>query len=275
MLIDSHCHLNYPGIVEDQAGVIDRARAAGVTGMLGISTKRHEWADVIAIAEVHPDIWASVGIHPHEADAHPDIDTDDLVAAARHPRVVAIGETGLDYYSDKSDRERQRSSFRSHIAASRETQLPLIVHTRDAEADTHEMLADEMGKGAFPGVIHCFTASQDFANKALALGFYISLSGIEGRPACGSQRATGADASHPDGGNLGDAQPGSRNNDIQWLGCNGCHQLPNLAEVANPGREQAVCAGIGIGPQAHDDLAKTFFAAQHTFGAPDQNCPSP
>ena len=178
MLIDSHCHLNYPGIVEDQAGVIDRARAAGVTGMLGISTKRHEWADVIAIAEAHPDIWASVGIHPHEADAHPDIDTDDLVAAARHPRVVAIGETGLDYFYDKSDRDRQRSSFRSHIIASRETQLPLIVHTRDAEADTYALLSDEMGKGAFPGVIHCFTASQDFADKALALDFYISLSGI-------------------------------------------------------------------------------------------------
>ena len=178
MLIDSHCHLNYPGIVEDQAGVIARARAAGVTGMLGISTKRHEWAEVIAIAEANPDIWASVGIHPHEADAHPDIDTADLVLAAQHPRVVAIGETGLDYHYDKSDRERQRASFRSHITASRETQLPLIVHTRDAEADTHAMLAEEMGKGAFPGVIHCFTASQDFADKALALGLYISLSGI-------------------------------------------------------------------------------------------------
>ncbi len=178
MLVDSHCHLNYPGIVEDQAGVIERARAAGVTGMLGISTKRHEWSEVIAIAEQHPDIWASVGIHPHEADAHPDIDTADLVTAAAHLRVVAIGETGLDYYYDKSDRERQRRSFRSHIAASRETQLPLIVHTRDAEADTYEMLAEEMGKGAFSGVIHCFTASQDFADKALALGLYISLSGI-------------------------------------------------------------------------------------------------
>lgn len=178
MLIDSHCHLNYPGIVEDQAGVIARARAAGVTGMLGISTKRREWADVIAIAEAHADIWASVGIHPHEADAHPDIDTADLVAAAAHPRVVAIGETGLDYYYDKSDRDRQKSSFQSHIVASRETQLPLIVHTRDAEADTHALLTEEMGKGAFPGVIHCFTASQDFADKALALGLYISLSGI-------------------------------------------------------------------------------------------------
>jgi TatD DNase family protein len=178
MLIDSHCHLNYPGLVEDQDGVLTRARAAGVAGMLGIATKRHEWADVIAIAERETDVWATIGIHPHEADAHPDLDTADLVAAAAHPKVVGIGETGLDYYYDHSDRDRQRASFRSHIAASRETGLPLIVHTRDAEADTADILREEMGKGAFPGVIHCFTASADFARIALELGFYISLSGI-------------------------------------------------------------------------------------------------
>lgn len=178
MLIDSHCHLNYPGLVEDQAGVLARARAAGVGGMLGIATKRHEWADVVAIAEAQPDVWATIGIHPHEADAHPDIDTAALVEAARHPKVVGIGETGLDYYYDHSDRDRQRTSFRGHIAASRETALPLIVHTRDAEADTADILREEMGKGAFPGVIHCFTASADFGRIALELGFYISLSGI-------------------------------------------------------------------------------------------------
>jgi TatD DNase family protein len=178
MLIDSHCHLNYPGLVEDQAGVIARARAAGVTGMLGISTKKREWADVIAVAERHPDVWATVGIHPHEADAHVEIDTAALLAAAAHPRVVGIGETGLDYYYDHSDRAQQQRSFRSHIAAARDTGLPLIVHTRDAEADTAAILRDEMGKGAFPGVIHCFTASRGFAETALELGFYISLSGI-------------------------------------------------------------------------------------------------
>jgi TatD DNase family protein len=178
MLIDSHCHLNYPGLVEDQQGALDRARAAGVTGMLAISTKEREWADVTAIAAREADVWATVGIHPHEADTHADVDTAKLVAAAAHPKVVGIGETGLDYYYDKSDRERQKRSFVSHIAASRDTGLPLVVHTRDAEADTHAIMAEEMGKGAYPAVIHCFTASADFAEKALALGCYISLSGI-------------------------------------------------------------------------------------------------
>lgn len=178
MLVDSHCHLNYPGIVEDQAGVIDRARAAGVGTMLAISTKVAEWDDVIGVADRHADIWASVGIHPHEADGHSDIGAARLIDAARHPRVVAIGETGLDYHYDRSDRDQQRASFRAHIAAARATQLPLIVHTRAAEADTAAILADEMGQGRFTGVIHCFTASAAFAEQALALGFYISLSGI-------------------------------------------------------------------------------------------------
>jgi len=178
MLVDSHCHLNYPGIVEDQAGVIDRARAAGVGTMLAISTKVAEWDDVIGVADAHPDIWASVGIHPHEADGHSEIGAARLIKAARHPRVIAIGETGLDYHYDHSDRDQQRASFRAHIAAARATQLPLIVHTRAAEADTAAILADEMGQGRFTGVIHCFTASAAFAEQALALGFYISLSGI-------------------------------------------------------------------------------------------------
>ena len=178
MFIDSHCHLNYRGLVEDQPAVIARARAAGVSGMLNISTRESEWDDVLAPATAHPDIWASVGIHPHEADSHAHIDTAKLVARASDPNVVAIGESGLDYYYDHSDRVRQQASFRSHIAAARDTGLPLIVHTRDAEDDTYDIMADEMGKGKYTGVIHCFTASQDFAEKALGLGFYISLSGI-------------------------------------------------------------------------------------------------
>lgn len=178
MFADSHCHLNYKGLIEDQAGVIARARAAGVGAMLNISTRESEWDAIVATAEGDPQIWASIGIHPHEADAHPDIDTAKLVAKARHPKVIGIGETGLDYYYDHSDRARQRASFRAHIAAARDTGLPLIVHTRDAEQDTAEILADEMGKGAFPGVIHCFTASGEFADKALELGLYISISGI-------------------------------------------------------------------------------------------------
>lgn len=178
MFVDSHCHLNYKGLVEDQAGVIARAGAAGVTTMLNISTREREWADVVGVAETCPNIWASIGIHPHEADSHPDVDMAKLVAASVHPKVVAIGETGLDYYYDHSDRARQRDSFRSHISAARATGLPLIVHTRDAEADTAEILADEMGRGAFTGVIHCFTASRAFAQIALKLGLYISISGI-------------------------------------------------------------------------------------------------
>jgi TatD DNase family protein len=178
MLVDSHCHLNYKGLREDQAGVIDRARAAGVGTMLGISTRAGEWDEVVALADAHPDIWATIGVHPHEADSHPDTDAARLIEAARHPKVIGIGETGLDYFYDHSDRERQRASFRAHIAASRETRLPLIVHTRDAEEDTAAILRDEMTAGVFPGVIHCFTASAAFAEQALALGFYISLSGI-------------------------------------------------------------------------------------------------
>ncbi len=178
MLVDSHCHLNYEKLVERQGEVLAAARAAGVTTMLNISTREREWGDIIATAEREPDVWASIGIHPHEADQHPDVDTAKLIEAAAHPRVIGIGETGLDYYYDHSDRAQQQRSFRAHIAASRETGLPLIIHTRDAEEDTHAILADEMGKGAFPALIHCFTASDDFADKVLALGLSISISGI-------------------------------------------------------------------------------------------------
>ena len=178
MLIDSHCHLNYKGLVEDQQNVLERARAAGIDLMLNIATRESEWDAVLATAEQQPDVWATVGIHPHEADEHPHIDTAKLIERAAHPRVVGIGETGLDYYYDHSDRVRQQNSFRAHIAASRATGLPLIVHTRDAEEDTLAILRDEMGQGSYPGVIHCFTASGAFADAALDLGFYISISGI-------------------------------------------------------------------------------------------------
>ncbi|WP_019052142.1 TatD family hydrolase [Sphingobium xenophagum] len=178
MLIDSHCHLNYKGLIEKQQNVLERARASGIDLMLNIATRESEWDAVLDTAIRAPDVWATVGIHPHEADEHPHIDTAKLVARAAHPRVVGIGETGLDYYYDHSDRDRQRSSFRSHIVAARETGLPLIVHTRDAEEDTLAVMRDEMGKGAYTGVIHCFTASGAFADAALELGFYISISGI-------------------------------------------------------------------------------------------------
>ncbi len=178
MLIDSHCHLNYKGLVEDQQGVIARARASGVTGFLNISTRQREWADIIGLAERESDVWASVGVHPHEADAHADLGAAALLEAAAHPRVIAIGETGLDYYYDHSDRAVQRALFRTHIGVARKTGLPLIIHTREAEDDTDAIIAEEMGKGAFPALIHCFTASADFARKMLELGLTISLSGI-------------------------------------------------------------------------------------------------
>ena len=178
MLIDSHCHLNYKGLIEDQAAVLERARAAGVTGFLNISTRQSEWEAIVATAAREPDVWASVGIHPHEADAHPDLGAQALIDAAAHPRVVGIGETGLDYYYDHSDRAAQRALFRVHIGVARETGLPLIVHTRDAEEDTAAILAEEMEQGAFPALIHCFTASRGFAQTVLGLGLSISISGI-------------------------------------------------------------------------------------------------
>ena len=178
MLADSHCHLNYKGLAEDQPAVLARARARGVTAMLNIATRESEWDAVLATAEREPDVWATVGIHPHEADQHPDVDTARLVARAAHARVVGIGESGLDYYYDHSDRARQQASFRAHIAAAREAAVPIVVHTRDAEDDTLAILTDELGQGRFAGVIHCFTGTGAFADAALALGFFVSISGI-------------------------------------------------------------------------------------------------
>lgn len=178
MLIDSHCHLEYKGLIEEQGAVLDRARASGIHGFLNISTKQSEWDQVVETAARESDVWASVGIHPHEADQHADLEVDALRRATRHPKVIAIGETGLDYYYDKSDRAVQQRLFRSHIEVARETGLPVIIHTRDAEDDTAAILEDELGKGDFPALIHCFTASSEFGKKVLDLGLTISLSGI-------------------------------------------------------------------------------------------------
>ena len=177
-LIDSHCHLNYEGLVERQSEVLENARERGVSGFLNISTRQREWIDIIAVAEREPDVWASVGVHPHEADAHPDLGSAALVKAADHPRVIAIGECGLDYYYDKSDRAAQRERFQAHIEAARQSGLPLVIHTREAEADTAEMLEAAAKEGGVAGVLHCFTGSAELARKGLDLGFYVSLSGI-------------------------------------------------------------------------------------------------
>jgi TatD DNase family protein len=178
MLIDSHCHLNYKGLIEQQGEVLARARAAGIGAFLNISTRQSEWADVVATAERESDVWATVGIHPHEADQHADLGEGALLEATKHPRVIGIGETGLDYYYDHSDRAVQQDLFRTHIRVARETGLPLIIHTREAEEDTARILTEEMEQGAFPALIHCFTASADFGEKVLNLGLTISISGI-------------------------------------------------------------------------------------------------
>ena len=177
-LIDSHCHLNYAGLAERQDEVLANARARGVAGFLNISTRQSEWGDVIEAAERNDDVWATVGVHPHEADAHPDLGAPALVEAALHPRVIGIGECGLDYHYDNSERPAQRERFEAHIEAARQSGLPLIVHTRDAEDDTAEILGRAVKDGGVAGVLHCFTGTADLARKALDFGFYISLSGI-------------------------------------------------------------------------------------------------
>ena len=177
-IVDSHCHLNYKGLVEEQGAVIQRARDAGVGCMLAINTKLKEYPEIIDIVEGHPDVFGTVGIHPHEAENEPDVGLEALLGRATHPKIVGIGETGLDYYYDNAPRDMQKVNFRAHIAAARETGLPVIVHTRDADQDCVNIIQEEMEKGAFNGVIHCFTASQFLADEVLKMGFYISISGI-------------------------------------------------------------------------------------------------
>ncbi|MEM8799028.1 MAG: TatD family hydrolase [Pseudomonadota bacterium] len=178
MLVDSHCHLNYEGLAHDVDGAIARAHAAGVRTLLAINTKIAEFEDVYAIASAHDNVFCSVGVHPHEARNEPDVGAHALVERAGRSKTIGIGESGLDYYYDKSPRDQQQANFRAHIRAARETGLPLIVHTRDAEDDTAAIMREEMAEGPYTGVIHCFTASEAFAEIALELGFYISLSGI-------------------------------------------------------------------------------------------------
>lgn len=177
-LVDSHCHLDFDSLQEDFAGVLSRAHTAGVETMVTICTKLSEFPRILALTEAGPNIFCSVGVHPHEADAEGLDSADRLLEAAENERVVGIGETGLDYYYMHSDRDRQQVSFRAHIDAARRTGLPLIVHARDADDDTVAILEDEFRKGAYPAVIHCFTGTKALADKAIELGFYISFSGI-------------------------------------------------------------------------------------------------
>ena len=178
MLVDSHCHLDFPDFADDLDGVVGRARAAGVGMLLTIGTHITRHQQVLTVAERFDNVYCSVGIHPHEAGTEPSATVEGLLELARHPKVVAFGETGLDYFYDKSPRERQRDSFRTHIQAARIAGLPVIVHTRDADEDTAAILTEEMGKGAFTGLVHCFSSGPQFADIAVDLGLYVSASGI-------------------------------------------------------------------------------------------------
>lgn len=178
MIVDSHCHLNYGSLAEDLDGVLERAKDAGVGTMLAINARLKEFEDVLKIAKAHDHIWATVGSHPHDAEDEWGITAEELIEKAKHPKVVGIGETGLDYFYEHAPRDKQKANFIAHIEASRETGLPLIVHARDADEDCAKIMREEMEKGEYPAVIHCFTASEEFARQSLDIGCYISISGI-------------------------------------------------------------------------------------------------
>ena len=178
MLVDSHCHLDFPDFKDELDGVVARAMAAGIGRIVTISTRVRRQPDLLAIAERFPQVYCSVGTHPHHAHEELDIGAADLVAHTRHPKVVAIGEAGLDYHYDNSPRDAQEQGFRTHIAAARETGLPLVIHSRKADGDMAKILREETGKGAFPAVLHCFTGGRELAFTGIELGLYVSFTGI-------------------------------------------------------------------------------------------------
>jgi TatD DNase family protein len=177
-VIDSHCHLDYPGLAEDLAQVIARAERAGVRLMLSIGTRVRKFDQILALAEDRGNVFCTIGTHPHNAAEEPDVTVAELVSLAKHPKVVGIGEAGLDYHYDHSPRDMQVRSFRIHIAAARETGLPLVIHSRSAEADTAAILEEEMGKGAFKPLLHCFSSKMELAERGIKVGAYVSFSGI-------------------------------------------------------------------------------------------------
>lgn len=178
MLIDSHCHLDFPDFAEERDAIVANARAAGVGRMVTISTRVRRFDQIRSIAETYDQVFCSVGTHPHNAAEELDVTADELVALARHPKVVAIGEAGLDYFYDHAPREAQAQGLRTHIEAARRTQLPLVIHARDADADMAAILTEETGKGAFPFILHCFSSGRALAETGVALGGYVSFSGI-------------------------------------------------------------------------------------------------
>jgi TatD DNase family protein len=178
MLVDSHCHLDFPDFADEIDAVVDRARAAGIGRIVTISTRVRRFDPLLAITKRFPDVFCSIGTHPHHAQEELEVTTSDLVQHAESPKVVAVGEAGLDYFYDHSPREAQERSFRVHVAAARETGLPLVIHSREADADMARILKEESGKGAFRAVLHCYTGGRDLAFRAIALGHYVSFTGI-------------------------------------------------------------------------------------------------
>lgn len=178
MLVDSHCHLDFPDFEGEHEDLIARAHAAGVDLMVTICTRVRKFDQVLAVAEAHDNIFCSVGTHPHNAGEERGIPVEDIVALTDHPKVVAVGEAGLDYFYDKAPRDAQAKGLRVHIEAARRTGLPLVIHSRDADDDMAAILRDEMGKGAFPALLHCFSSGRDLALTGIELGLYVSFSGI-------------------------------------------------------------------------------------------------
>lgn len=178
MIVDSHCHLDFPGLAERADEVVARAAEAGVERMLTICVKISEFERVHAMARRFDNVWCTVGVHPHEAASEADVTAERLIAATDAPEVVGIGEAGLDYFYENAPREAQRAVFRAHIEAARETRLPLVIHSRDADADMIKMLESESARGAFPFLLHCFSSGRELAERAVALGGYVSFSGI-------------------------------------------------------------------------------------------------
>ncbi|MDX2309371.1 MAG: TatD family hydrolase [Hyphomicrobium sp.] len=178
MLVDHHCHIDRPEFANDLDGVVARATAAGVGILVNISTRVRKFEHLMSVVERFPNVYGTIGTHPHYAHEELDVSADDLVRLSRHPKIVGIGEAGLDYYYKHSTPEAQAQGFRTHITAARETGLPLEIHTRDADADTIAILEDEHAKGAFPAILHCFTGGRDLALRAVDLGLYVSFSGV-------------------------------------------------------------------------------------------------
>ncbi|TPK88672.1 TatD family hydrolase [Mesorhizobium sp. B2-4-17] len=196
MLVDSHCHLDFPDFAEERAAIVARAVAAGIGRMVTISTRVKRFQQIVEIAETFDEVYCSVGTHPHNAAEELDVTAADLVRLSAHPKVVAIGEAGLDYFYDKAPRDAQAQGFRAHIAAARETGLPLVIHSRDADEDMADILEQETGKGAFPFILHCFSSGRQLAEVGVSLGGYVSFSGILTFKNSAELRAIAADVPH-------------------------------------------------------------------------------